>query len=616
MASPDFGEIRERYVRHVLSAFPVVSTFLGGDGWSPELIEANGRLRDYGPAALRDELAAYREFQTELAAIDAGELGEVDRIDLDVIAAQLSFVIHQIGDRRYHERAVDTYTSEPQRAVDRQLVELAREDGEQPATEADWSLLSARLRAIPPYLEVARANLREGLASGNVPDRRLVERDGVAGSRVNEAYFRTELPALAARYLDRPSSGRRTLGQLADAAAAAADAYREFAEFLAAEQWPVADRFAIGELEYEGRVRDALRIELTADELWAHGAAEVASYQERMVEVAAELDQRSSLGLRFATPGDRRASVRGVIAFLARQSPGDDDELMRWYAEAGERAVAYGRREELFAVPPDYRLEVLPTPPILRSTMEAALEPAPPLRGGGVGRFFVTPTGNDPSALALRNRASIADMAVHEGFPGHDWHYRFMAERGPAISPVRWLTPGAVDDSSAMWADSMALEGWGLYAEELMATPGDEPHGFYDAAEYLYELMGQLVRAVRVRVDVGLHTGRLGFDEAVDYIVANQEFMPEARARTASDPSAAAVVRAADRAAFRYSKWPTQAITYNLGKVAILELRGRERAALGARFDLRRFHERLLGLGPIPPGYLRSAAAETARGVV
>ena len=87
------------------------------------------------------------------------------------------------------------------------------------------------------------------------------------------------------------------------------------------------------------------------------------------------------------------------------------------------------------------------------------------------GRFYVTTTDNDKAALQANNRAALADLAAHEGFPGHDWHYKVMTQYRSEIAGVRWLTPGAVEDSSSMWEDSMAAEGWGLYAEALMAEP-------------------------------------------------------------------------------------------------------------------------------------------------
>jgi uncharacterized protein (DUF885 family) len=181
-----------------------------------------------------------------------------------------------------------------------------------------------------------------------------------------------------------------------------------------------------------------------------------------------------------------------------------------------------------------------------------------------------------------------------------------MTQYASEISNIRWLTPGAVEDSSAMWQDSMATEGWALYSEELMAEPvANRAYGFYTAGERLYELQGQLLRAVRVRVDVGIHTGRMSFDEAVDYFTEHVEFYPGARTQAARDPTARAITDGAERAIYRYSKWPTQAITYNLGKEAIIELREALRQKQGESFSARAFHEQLMRMGTIPAGYYR-----------
>ena len=154
----------------------------------------------------------------------------------------------------------------------------------------------------------------------------------------------------------------------------------------------------------------------------------------------------------------------------------------------------------------------------------------------------------------------------------------------------------------------MAIEGWALYAEELMAEPrAGRQYGAYTAAEYLYMLQAQLMRAVRVRVDVGIHTGRMTFDEAVDYFSEHYLFVPNACAKAASDPAAKAICDQAARAIYRYSKWPTQAITYNLGKNEILQLREEYRRQKGAAYDQKEFHERLMRQGTIPAGYIREA---------
>jgi uncharacterized protein (DUF885 family) len=152
---------------------------------------------------------------------------------------------------------------------------------------------------------------------------------------------------------------------------------------------------------------------------------------------------------------DGPAAVRAVFDELSKDYPTSDDEMNTWYHDAGVRLVDYARKTGIFDVPADYKLEVVQTPPPLESSVDgASYYPAPPFKNSGIGRFYVTPTHNDRAALQSNNRASLADLAAHEGFPGHDWHFKVMTTARDQISPVRWLTPGAVEDSSAMWEDS------------------------------------------------------------------------------------------------------------------------------------------------------------------
>jgi uncharacterized protein (DUF885 family) len=603
-----FADLRERYfVRH-LELNPVTSTYLGGDGYSDTLSGINGRLRDYSPSALDTEIRFYRDIRDGIRGVDLATLSPPARVDHQLLEAQLEYLIRYIDPRRYHQRAVDSYVAEPFRGVDWQIQQMRAYDGELLGTEDEWELVVARTMAVPAYLEVARDNLLDGKRDGVVADRRMIQRDGIAGSRANAEYFRTTLPSTARGFLGERSFGAAIGDRLASAGAGAAEAYERFATMLEQTFDPndAEDRYRAGEEEYQWRVRTVLRDPRGAEMLYAYGAQEVERYTARIMEIARVVADEARLGLSFADRARSYASVRRVMEHLSTDSPSSDDQLFQWYREAGVRAVAYGRERGLFDIPERYALDLAPTPPVLRSTIDAAYYPAPPFKRSGVGRFYLTPTDNDPAALKQNNRASVADTAIHEGFPGHDWHFKYMGEHADEISPIRWLTPGAVEDSSSMWSDSMATEGWGLYSEELMAEPVDgRPYGFYTAPEYLYELQGQLLRAVRVRVDVGLHTGRMSYDEAVDYFTEHVSFYPRTCARAASDPAARAICDGAQRAIYRYSKWPTQAITYNLGKNAIIELREAYRAARGAAYTPREFHERFMRMGTIPVGYFR-----------
>ena len=112
-------------------------------------------------------------------------------------------------------------------------------------------------------------------------------------------------------------------------------------------------------------------------------------------------------------------------------------------------------------------------------------------------------------------------------------------------------------------------------------------------------------------IDVGLHTGRLSFDAAMSYFTDKVSFYPDACRRASSEPAAKAVCDGAMRAIYRYSKWPTQAITYNLGKNAIISLREAYRSTTGSAYSPREFHERFMRMGTVPAGFFREMFLST-----
>jgi len=294
---------------------------------------------------------------------------------------------------------------------------------------------------------------------------------------------------------------------------------------------------------------------------------------------------------------------------LAKEYPKSDTEMIEWYRNTAFRLVEYGRWTGMFDVPSNYKLDVLETPlPLRGSLSNASYNAAPPFKNAGVGRFYLSPTGNNDAALRANNRSAIAVLAAHEGFPGHDWHFKVMTLNRDQISPVRWLTPGAVDDSSAMWQDAMAAEGWGLYAEALMAEPEKgAPNGFYTREEKLYQLRAKLQRELRVRIDIGLHTGRMKWSEAVNVYSETLDFLPGTCGEGMADssPDKKASCEAAEKQVFRYAKWPTQAVTYALGKAEIVTLRVEAARIEGDRFSPEEFHLLLMNQGTIPAGTFR-----------
>ncbi len=622
-----FGTVEHEYAVYFMSRFPVVATYLGGSEFDPSLANVDGTLRDDSVAALKEEDARLTQFQERFNAFDSQTLSPGRRIDRSVALAEIGFLLHEHDVRRYQERALDTYVDGPFRGVDWQIQGMTSTGDAKYGTDAEWQQVIARTRAIPGFLANAEKQLAAGVAAKNTPDWRVLIEFGLNSTHADADYFSTTLAKLAAS--DIASANRDKL--VADLQAAgndAASAYSHLRTFVIATFFDHADtkdaaglkpdfradHFVFGEQEYNWALHNNLRVEKSATQLYEESWPIVQQTRAQMVALARE----TAASHQWKVPADGGGTVRVVFEKMSLAAPKNDDEMVEAYRKTGERLVAYARDTGLFDVPADYRLDVTVTPPPLRSSIEgAAYYPAPPFKKTGVGRFYVTPTGNDPAALRQEhNDAARPDLAAHEGFPGHDWHYKVMTQYRDGISPVRWFTPGAVEDSSSMWQDSMAAEGWALYSEALPAEPQPAaPKGLYTPEEHLYQLRGQLYRDLRVRIDTGIHTGKMKFDEAVTLFSEVVDFLPGScqDAKGLKLDAKRASCSAARAAVTRYARWPTQAITYRLGKDEILALRKAAQEKLGDQFSAKQFHVEFMKQGTIPPGYFGEELLQALR---
>lgn len=621
-----FEALEREYVVYFASRFPVVATYLGAATLDPSLASIDGQLRDHSPAALDAEDARWRDLLDRFRAFDDATLSRRRQIDRRIAIAQLEFLLHQHQVRRHQERALDTYVDEPFRGVDWQIQAMAPTAPDRHGTSADWQLVAARVEAIPNYLRTAEAQLRAGLAAGAPPDPRVLAHYGLKSTEADAHYFAQTLPALAEKNLPHDADPHLA-GRIRDAGRAASDAYAALRAFVAATFYddPAqpgaegltppyrADRYALGAAEYDWALRNNLGLTQSAAQLFDEADPIVRATRDEIIALARHVAEKNHW-----PAADGPAAVRLVFEKLGERAPTSDAEMLDAYRATGERLVAYARRTGLFDVPDDYRLDVAITPPPLRSSIDgAAYYPAPAFKQTGVGRFYVTPTGDDPVMLRQEhNTSALADLAAHEGFPGHDWHFKVMSQHRADISPLRWLTPGAVEDSSSMWQDSMAAEGWALYSEALLAEPQPgAPDGYYTPEERLYQLRGKLYRDLRVRVDTGIHTGRLTFEDAVTTFSETIDFLPGPcnDPEHLPHPAKRASCESARGAITRYARWPTQAITYRIGKDQILALRERARETLGDRFSAQRFHLEFMKQGTIPASYFGEALLEVLR---
>jgi uncharacterized protein (DUF885 family) len=233
-----------------------------------------------------------------------------------------------------------------------------------------------------------------------------------------------------------------------------------------------------------------------------------------------------------------------------------------------ESARQFVKDQNLVSFPPREELHVVNTPEFRRHEIPFAAYLSPsPKDPQQVGYYYVTPVTND-DLLREHNWVGLENTSVHESYPGH--HLQFsVANSIPAASTL----PRLMNESSVFY------EGWALYCEQLM-----QEQGFLKSRQHRFVMLkDRLWRALRIIIDVKTQTGKMSYDEAADLMVRELHFP---RAQACGDLN-------------WYSQAPAVPMGYALGWSIINRMRQQETSRLGAKFDLRDFHDRLLGAGSI-----------------
>ncbi len=402
--------------------------------------------------------------------------------------------------------------------------------------------LSARLGAIPEHLRDAEAILAP--KADSIPP--LWARSTAIAARRGADFTRgvVDHPRVAA------------LGDATDLArltAQAAAALNGFADFFERDIAPRArGTFACGIEYFEHLLRDRHFLKVGADRLHAFG--------ERLFELT-----RAQLEAVCTEQFGHKDFVRAVHEIQARHPPAD--QLLAVYRKRISEARVFVRGRGLVTLPERERVEVVETPVFLRHEIPFAAYSEPtPNDPDQVGYYYVTPPV-DAAQLAEHDELGLAHTCVHEAYPGH--HLQFVkANRTAAAHSL----PRLLNTSASFY------EGWALYCEQLM-----HEQGFLDRRESkILLLRDRLWRALRVMLDVELHTRDLTFERAADRMVAALGF-PRSQAE-------------ADIA--WYTRSPTVPLGYATGWALINALRDQiVQHKSGAA--LRAFHDRLLSAGSI-----------------
>ena len=300
-----------------------------------------------------------------------------------------------------------------------------------------------------------------------------------------------------------------------------------------------------GDKAYENALRRFTTTTMTADEIHQLGLREVARIEQQMDTLLQQL-------------GYKEGTIQVRMDKLETDSqPKEEDPrpalLARYESILRDAEV---RAKLVFDLTPKAPVVVKREPPITEKTA-AAHYTGPAKDGSRPGIFWAPLPGSPFRIVAMRT------LVYHEGVPGH--HFQIALQRETESLP-RYRREGIYGGGSAY------AEGWALYAEQLAAE-----NNWYegDISGHLGQLSAELFRAKRLVVDTGLHTKHWTRQQAIDYGIPVAEVE-------------------------RYVMMPGQACAYKIGQLKILELRAKARAALGAKFDLKKFHNLVLQTGNVP----------------
>ena len=546
-----------------LARFPERASMLGDQRY-------NDRSSDLSAAAVAQHLARDREFLARFQALDPAGLTEQEALTRTLMIR--AFAEEQEGARfETWKMPVNQMNGIHLQAA--QLVNLLRF-----RTAKDFEDWTTRLRHLPRQLDDTIANMRLGLAAGLMPPRFLLEKvadqaAGLAAMKAERSPFARCLEKLPG---DLPAAEQARLREALIGAVRdqVLPAYARFARFVREEYaprgrteegvWALPD----GAARYAFRVRESTTTRLTPDEIHRLGLAEVARIEGEMKALA-----------RKAGYADL-AAFRAAIAADPKLRPASREQILEIY-----RGYLDSMRQELprlFGRLPRADFVVVPVEAFREKEAAGAQYQIPAADGSRPGRIEVN-TGD----FAQRKTISFESTAYHEAIPGHHLQLAIQAEL-ESLPPQRryWLHHGAF------------VEGWALYAERLGVEVGR-----YQAPASAYgRLEDEMLRAIRLVVDTGLHARRWTRQQVVQYF-RDHSAMDEVDLQAETD---------------RYIVWPGQALAYKVGQLQILALRERASRELGPAFDLRAFHDEVLGGGSLPLDVLETRvtawiAAEKAR---
>ncbi|MFL6707572.1 MAG: DUF885 domain-containing protein [Massilia sp.] len=532
--------------------------------FDPLMITANGDARydhqlglGIAPKVRAAHFARYRSLRKALAAIPKGRLNAEDQLTWDLLAYELDAEL-ALAPFPDHLLPLDQFDNVPST-----LANYASGAGSQPlATVTQYQSYLGRLRQLPAWLDQAVLNMKEGIRQGIVQPKAisaamLPQFRQMQSATVDASVFYTPIKNLPAGF----SAGERAslASEYRQAIEQIAPALARLVAFIENDYLPASrastgwSSLPNGAAWYQAKIANRTNLRLSPDEIHETGLKEVARIEAQWAVLGPKLGYTGA-------PKNLPHWVHGQAQFKPFSS---EAQVLDAYRQLDATITA--KLPAYFHRLPKSKLEILPEPELSRATASDHYTPAA-ADGSHPGVFWVVV--NDPKEYG---RAEMATLFLHEAQPGHHLHAGLLKEL-----PL----PDFRKFNTEYMNSAAFTEGWALYAETL----GHEFGLYDDPLFYFGHLNDELLRAVRLVVDTGMHSRGWSRERAIAYM---QDKLGFSEARAANQVQ-------------RYMVWPAQALSYKLGAMKILALREKAKTALGNRFSLPEFHDTVLAEGTLP----------------
>ena len=538
------GDLFHEYWEDQLKHNPEFASSLGDKRY-------NDQTSDYSVQAVNDALAREQKFLLRLASIDPTGFTDQEKTSQDLLIRE--FELDEEGaEFKDWEMPVNQmggiYNDYPRLAAMLSFTTVKDYD--------DWI---ARLHALPTAFAQVTENMSIGMEDGRVPPKYLLEKaldevKQLANQKPEDSplalpikNFPAAIPAAEQERIKTAMLDAITKEDL--------PAYLRFARFLevsyipAGRAKPGIDTLPDGKKYYQFLIKQTTTTNLTADQIHQIGLDEVKKDEAEMLAIAQKLGFQDL------------KSFRESLKTNPKLHPASADALLDTYR--GYLKPMQAKLPELFGTLPRAPFEVVAVTDFMAKNSAPAYYQPGTTDGSRPGRLFI-----DTYNAAERNLYGVESIAYHEGIPGH--HLQ--------ISIAHELT--GLPEFRKYGRYTAYTEGWGLYAERLGKDVGfyQDPYSDYGRLE------ADIWRAIRLVVDTGVHSEGWTREQMVAYFHDHSNV---------DEPSVQAEVD-------RYIAWPSQALSYKIGQLKILELRDRAQKALGAKFDIRAFHDQVLDAGALP----------------